>query len=270
MWKAERFQRIRTALKTFGKLTIESVAKDLEVSSETVRRDFKELEDLGELKRVRGGVKAMESGSEAPISQRTTEQVKEKRAIARAAAPHIQSGQVLFVDAGSTTTLLADELARISGITVITNSVDVAVRINQPKSRVANENKAILLGGMMHDSLLATFGDKTVGEIYNYCADLALLSPVGIDAEYGATSFDPAEAEVARAMVANARQVLILADHTKLGVVSRVSYCRPERIDLLITDEKSLKSPHFAKIKEAFRAVCVDSQTVKGPDSSQG
>jgi len=261
MWKAERFQRIRSAINTFGTLTIESAAKELEVSTETIRRDFKEMETLGELKRIRGGaILLIENGSEPPISQRITEQVKEKRAIAKGTAHLVKSGQVLFVDAGSTTTLLADELAHLSGITVITNSVNVAVRMSQLKSRVTNENKAILLGGAMNESLLATFGDKTIGEIYGYRADLALLSPVGMDRSYGATSFDPAEAEVAKAMVANARRTILLADHTKLGVVSRVSYCKPEHIDTLVTDAHSEKSPHFNEIKEVVGAVCIDGR----------
>lgn len=260
MWKAERFQRIRTAINTFGKLTIENAAKELEVSTETIRRDFKEMETLGELKRIRGGAVLLENTTEPPISQRITEQVREKRAIAKAAVSLVKSGQVLFVDAGSTTTILADELAHLSGITVITNSVDIAVRMNQLKSRVTNENRTILLGGSLNESLLATFGDKTVGDIYSYRADIALLSPVGMDSTYGATSFDPAEAEVAKAMAQNARRTILLADNSKLGVVSRVSYCRPDNIDTLVTDEKSRKSPHFELISKAVSALCIDGE----------
>jgi DeoR family transcriptional regulator, fructose operon transcriptional repressor len=185
MWKAERFQRIRSAINTFGKLTIEGAAKDLEVSTETIRRDFNEMDGRGELKRIRGGAILIDNMFEPPLSQRITEQVKEKRAMAKGTALLVKSGQVLFVDAGSTTTLLADELVHLSGITVITNSVNVAVRMSQLKSRVTNENKTIFLGGAMNESLLATFGDKTIGEIYGYRADLALLSPVGLDRSYG-------------------------------------------------------------------------------------
>lgn len=255
MWKAERFQRIRTALETFGKLTIDAAAKDLEVSCETVRRDFKEMEELGELKRIRGGAMALGSTAEAPLSQRSTEHVREKKSIVREAATYVQSGMILFVDAGSTTALLAEELAHLSGITVVTNSVNVAVRINQLKSRVANGNRAILLGGMLDESLLATFGDKTVGEIFSYCADMALLSPVGIDAGYGATSFDPSEAEIAKSMAANARRVVLLADSSKLGVVSRVSFCCTEKIDTLVTDGKSVNSSSLQALEKVIKRI---------------
>jgi len=263
MWKAERFQRIRSSINTFGKITIENTAKELEVSSETIRRDFKEMEALGELKCIRGGAILCDNGFEPPISQRITEQVNEKRQMAKTSSVLISSGQIVFVDAGSTTTLLADELSHVSGITVITNSVDVAVRINQQKSRITNENHAILLGGSLNESLLATFGDKTVGDIYSYHADVALLSPVGIDPTYGATSYDLAEAEIARAMVANARRSVLLADHTKMGVVSRVSYCKPEQIDTLVTDRKSLKLKQFAEIKKTVGRIFVDGRLIE-------
>lgn len=263
MWKAERFQRIRTAIHTFGKITIENTAKELEVSMETVRRDFKEMEALGELKRIRGGAILRDTGFEPPISQRITEQVAEKRQMAKTACSLINSGQVIFVDAGSTTTLLADELSHVSGVTVITNSVDVAIRMNQQKSRITNENQTILLGGALNESLLATFGDKTVGDIYSYHADVALLSPVGIDPTYGATSYDLAEAEIAKAMVANSRRTVLLADYTKMGVISRVSYCKPEQIDSLITDRKSLKQKEFTEIRSTVPKVFVDSERVQ-------
>jgi len=262
MWKEERFQRIRTAINTFGKLTIESAAKELDVSSETIRRDFREMEVRGELRRIRGGAILLDDGSEPPISQRVTEQVKEKHAMARAAAILVRSGQTVFVDAGSTTNLLADELAHLSGITVITNSVNVALKMSQLKSRIANANHSVLLGGTMNESVMATFGDRTIGDIYTYRADVALLSPVGIDSVYGATDFDPAEAEVARAMVANAKRVILLADYTKIGVVSRVSYCKPQQVDMLVTDTKSCKSQHFEEIKRVVGQVCIDGKAL--------
>jgi len=262
MWKEERLQRIRTAINTFGKLTIENAAKELDVSTETIRRDFKEMEVLGELKRIRGGAILPDDGSEPPISQRITEQVKEKRSMARSTAILVRSGQTVFVDAGSTTNLLADELAHLSGITVITNSVNVAMKMSQLKSRISNGNHSILLGGTLNESLMATFGDKTVGDIYTYRADVALLSPVGVDPVYGATNFDPAEAEVARAMVANAKRLILLADYTKIGVVSRVSYCKPRQIDTLVTDVKSYKSEHFNEMKRAVEQVCIDGKVL--------
>ena len=92
-------------------------------------------------------------------------------------------------------------------------------------------NEVILLGGSISDRAMATTGATTVLDIQRYRADMALLSPVGIDHRHGATNYDHAETEVARAMVANADRVVILADYSKIGQRSRISYCPIDGID---------------------------------------
>lgn len=257
MWKEERLQRIRTLLQTNGRITIERVANDLKVSRETTRRDFLEMEHIGELKRIRGGAISLEAGHEPPISYRNNERIKEKRLIAKAVVSRIESGQTLFIDTGSTTSILAEELAMVSGIFVITNSLFIAQRLSSQECRLGNSIVTMLLGGMIHDTLPATFGEKTIAEIYRHHADIAILSPVGIDATYGATSFDPAEAEIARAMVENSGLTYILADNVKLGVKSRVGFCPPEKIDVLFTDKKARTSNHFLKIQDNVNEIMV-------------
>lgn len=255
MWKEERFQKIRTLLQTYGRVTIKRAAEDLDASRETIRRDFSEMEQLGELKKIRGGAIALDPEHEPPITLRNNEQRKEKKAIAKAVASRIKSGHTLFIDAGSTTSILAEELAKTTGITVITNSLFVAQRLSVEKCRLANSITTILLGGMLHDSLPATFGEKTIAEIFRHHADIALLSPVGLDAHYGATSFDPAEAEIARAMIDNSKLSYLLADSTKLGRTSRVGFCPTENIDVLFTDKKARNSMELLKIKDRIEDV---------------
>lgn len=208
------------------------------------------MEQIGELKRIRGGAITPESKHEPPLTHRNNEQRREKRAIAKAAASRIKSGQTLLVDTGSTTSILAEELAKLTGITVITNSISIAQRLSGEKCRLANSITTILLGGVIHDSLPATFGEKTIAEIYRHHADIALVSPVGIDAHYGATSFDPAEAEIARAMIENSKTSFLLADSTKIGRTSRVGFCTTDNIDTFFTDKKALKIMDFLKIKD--------------------
>lgn len=247
MWQEERFQRIRALLTTFQRVSTDRLVAELDVSRETVRRDLLELEALGELRRVHGGAVKIED--EPPIAERANTRIKYKRAIARAAAGLVSSGQTLLLGAGSTTAILAEELAKLSGLTVITNSFDVALRINGGGEQAERTNEVIVLGGSLGDRLPATFGESTVAEIYRYRADLALLSPVGVDPRYGATSFDPREAEVARAMVTNAAHTVILADYSKIGLRSRVSYCPVERIDRLITNTKASQEPALDELK---------------------
>ncbi|QKH35817.1 DeoR/GlpR transcriptional regulator [Achromobacter pestifer] len=246
MWQEERYQRIRALLSSLQQVSTDRIVGELGVSRETVRRDLLELEAMGELRRVHGG--AVPVHSEPPIAERVHTRVKYKRAIARAAAGLVSSGQTLFLDAGSTTSVLADELAKLSGLTVITNSFDVALKVGAAGN---GANQLIMLGGSVGGPVCATAGDLTIAEIHRYRADLALLSPVGVDAEFGATNYDLREAEVARAMAASAKQLVLLADFSKIGLCSRVSYCSADRIDHLVTNSSAQKSPAYAALKSA-------------------
>lgn len=250
MWQEDRLHRIRGLLATFQQLTTDRIAADLGVSRETVRRDLILLEAQGELRRVHGG--AVLNDAEPPFAERAQTRVRFKRAIACVAAREVRSGHTLFLDAGSTTSILAEELAKLSGLTVVTNSFDVALHMNAAEDREAHRNEIVVLGGYLNRSLPATFGEMTILEIHRYRADIALLSPVAVDARHGATSFDHGEAAVARAMVANAKRVVILADYSKIGLASRVSYCPSARFDQLITNGKAADRPAMADLRGAL------------------
>lgn len=249
MWHEERRQRIRSLLTTFGRVSVDRVTEEFGVSRETIRRDLLDMEADGELRRVRGGAVMAEERREAPYSVRSSVRVKEKRVIAGAAARLVHSGQTLFLDAGSTTAILAERLAGLSGLTVITNSVDVATHLSEGARAEGRANRTVLIGGDFNAEPPATFGGVAVNELSRYQADLALLSPFGLDLHKGATSFDPREAEIARAMVASARNTVILADHSKIGGVSRVSYCSLGDITHLVVDARAARVSHFDAIR---------------------
>ena len=251
MWQEERYQRIRALLSTLQRVTTDRIVAELGVSRETVRRDLVAMEELGELKRVHGG--AIHVEDEAPIAERAHSRVKFKQDIVRATASRLSRGQTLFIDAGTTTNLLAEELAKLGGLTVVTNSFDVALKMRGPAS--GSDNQVIVLGGTLGDRAPATVGGTTVAEIYRHHADIALLSPTGIDAKQGASNYDQPEAEVARAMAANAEQVFILADYSKIGHRSRVAYCSVERVDLLITNRRAEGEPGFEELDAVLREV---------------
>jgi len=253
MWQADRHQRIRALLCTLQRVSTERIMADLGVSRETVRRDLLDLEALGELRRVHGG--AIKPADEAPIAERIHMRVKSKTAIANAAVGLIASGQTLFIDAGTTTTALAEELAKLANLTIVTNSIEVALKLRGPPEQTDRANDVILLGGSISNRALATTGPSTVLDVQRYRADLALLSPVGIDHRHGATNYDHAETEVARAMVANADRVAILADYSKIGQRSRISYCSVEKIDVLVTNRKAADVAGFAALKRKLPRV---------------
>ncbi|MDM0027358.1 DeoR/GlpR family DNA-binding transcription regulator [Variovorax saccharolyticus] len=250
MLQAERFLRIRSLLATFSRVSVDRIVQDLEVSRETVRRDLLELEGYGELRRVHGGAVAAGPEPEPPLSVRLIARQREKRAIAKATASLLKPGQTLFLDAGSTTAILAEEIATLSGMTVLTNSLSIALKLAGADEGRASGNAVRLLGGQIDVKSQATHGDGTLEDIRRFCADVALLSPVGLHPKHGAMSFEHHEAAVARAMAAQARQVVILADHSKIGQASRVTYRRTSEIDIIVTDAKAQESGALAALRK--------------------
>ncbi len=257
MLQEERFVRIRMLLATFSRLSTDRIAQELSVSRETVRRDLVELETLGALRRVHGGVVAPGPAPEPPLAVRQTVRAKEKRAIARAAVQLLQPGQTLFVDAGGTTALLAAELSTLSGLTIITNGLTVALQLAAADTNREARNQVILLGGTVNPAVQATHGDITVAEIHRYRADVALLSPVGVHGQHGATNFEHHEAAVARAMAQQAQRLIVLADHSKIGQTSRVVYAVPQDIDTIITDSAARALPALSALQAAGNHVIV-------------
>lgn len=246
MLPEERQERILALLASFQHLSTERIAADLGVSRETVRRDVLKLESLGRLRRVFGGVSVVDDAPEDPIEKRAQVQRKEKQRIARAAVRLLEPGKTVFIDAGSTVSALAAELASLKGLTVVTNSFDVAAWLTgRQEAGGTNGHDVIVLGGRPHNDLRATYGDITVGQIVRYRADFAFLSPVGLHSVAGATSYDGAEAEVARAMCRQSRHVVILADYSKLGRSSRVQFCEIGRIGTIITDGRAREQADF-------------------------
>jgi DeoR family fructose operon transcriptional repressor len=109
---------------------------------------------------------------------------------------------------------------------------------------------------IVHD-LPETGGASTINDIYRFKADLALLSPFGIDINGAATNFFEHTAEIARAMVLNAAGVVLIADHSKIGVTSRVRFCELDQVSVLVTDKKAKTSPALASLSRVIERVVV-------------
>lgn len=252
MWHEERYNRIRHLLGTSGQVSVERIVEELKVSRETVRRDLLALESLGEIQRVHGG--AVLVGEEPPIDVRAATRVREKQAIAREVVRLVGNGQTVFLDAGTTTSIIAEALAGLRGLLVITNSLAVARTLGAGRAG-QHDNHVHLLGGSFNAELSSTHGAATVAEIQRYQANVAILSPVGIDATAGASSQLLEEAEVARAMAVNARHTIIAADHAKIGLRSRVAYCPCDAIGTLVTNGRARQAAAMHGVAQAVAEV---------------
>lgn len=253
MLQHERLHRIQSLLNRLHRVSTERIINDLKISRETARRDIIELEQLGLCKRVHGGIIANDPVPiEAPLNIRTTQNAREKRAIAKLAVQQIQSGQTIFLDAGSTTSIFAEELKTLSGITVITNSFQVAINLNNEEH--PTDNHTILLGGSVH-ARPQTQGDLVISEIQRYHVDFCVLSAVGVSPIHGATSFYVEEANIAKAMLKNSHQSILLADPSKLHVVSRVQYAKPSEISMLITTAEANSAAYEEDFQTNFKHI---------------
>lgn len=239
MLQHERLHRIQTLLKRLHRLSTERIMSELNISRETARRDMIELEHMRVAQRVHGGLIITETlQTEAPLLVRQAQNAKEKRAIAKMAIQQLDAGQTVFIDAGSSTAILAEELRSFSGLTILTNSLQVVLNLTVAIEPDQQQHEIILLGGRIGPRA-CTQGDVLIAEIQRYRADVALLSAVGVSAVHGASSFYPEEACIAQAMQQQSQQLMLLADHSKLDVVSRVRFAQTQDITVLITDREA-------------------------------
>jgi DeoR family glycerol-3-phosphate regulon repressor len=229
MHRTARQSAILTEVTNAGSCSVADLARQLDVSGETIRRDIKRMASQGLLRKVHGGATLPGPLHEASFEQRMSENAAAKEAIARAAAAHVADGETLSFDTGTTTACVARALAGRRGLTVVTNSLDIA-RV------MAGTNRVFMAGGELHAELGAGLGPVAVDFVSQFRVRTAFLSAGAIDAEDGLTDFEMDEALFSRALIGAAERVIVVADHSKFGKHALVRACEIEAIDMLITD----------------------------------
>jgi DeoR/GlpR family transcriptional regulator of sugar metabolism len=234
MFAAQRHKLIVEELRRRGAVRVSELTELLAVSEMTVRRDLDALAAAGLLEKVhggatfRGGLSAEEPGFEA----KSHRQLKEKEAIARAAARLIEPGQSIGVTAGTTTWRLAHHLSLVPDLTVVTNSIQVAnVLYREPRQDLT----VVLTGGMRTPSD-ALVGPIALTAIRSLHLDMLFLGVHGISADAGLTTPNLLEAETDRALVTASERLVVVADHTKWGVVGISTIAQLGEADTVITD----------------------------------
>jgi len=162
MWQEERQQKIRSLLAAYGQVSIDRVVDDFGVSRETIRRDLMEMELAGELRRVRGGAVPF-AREDTTFGVRITLRLQEKRTICATALGFLESGQPIFMDAGSTSSTMAEALAGPTGLTnltIITNSIDVASQLAEKPGELSRGTRIIMLAGNVKQDPMETYGEK--------------------------------------------------------------------------------------------------------------
>ena len=228
----ERRQRVLDLVSTKGFATLADLALEIQVSESTVRRDLEFWHQQGNLKRTHGGAIFVGDGSSFPaLEERIDAQLEEKRAIARAAVGRICDGDTVLLD-GGTTTLEAARLLLGRSIQVVTNSLPIAALLAGSR-----ETDLVLLGGYIYPKTGVALGPFTVRMMQDLHVHQTLLSVSGLT-ERGLFNSTLLLVETERAMMRCADEVVLLADHTKVGRPALAFLCEWSEIDLLVIDRK--------------------------------
>ncbi|MGH2607394.1 MAG: DeoR/GlpR family DNA-binding transcription regulator [Anaerolineales bacterium] len=246
---AQRRQKIRQYLEDQGIAQSAALGELLGVSEATVRRDLERLEKEG-VERTHGGAMLSQRLPKEPAYARSAlAHPEEKRRIGRAAAELVEPGDTIFVNSGTTTTQFVRALRgrpALAGLTVVTNSLSAALEARE------GGWETILVGGSFRpisNSVVGRFAVETLRQIY---AAKAFLGVDGISLKFGCTTPISGEAEVARQMIEHARgSVVIVADHSKWGVVSNFPLASLDEIDVLVADDGL--APQWRRELEARR-----------------
>lgn len=228
----ERREKIAAVVRETSRASVDELAKMLDISRETVRRDLTLLSEQGLLRKVHGGAVQPQTAREGSLRDREAANRPQKIAIGRCAAQLFDNGDSIFIDAGTTTTLFAAALAEIGGFTVMTNSVPVAARLTE--SRLSNE--VYLLGGRYAAENQEVLGPVALDQINGFHADHAVLAIGAVDLTGKGMDYNADEAYIAKAMLRRARHKTVLADSSKFGRHALFQVCEARDIDRLITD----------------------------------
>lgn len=235
MYAEERQQAMAQLVAARGRLSVNLLAEEYDVTTETVRRDLSALERMGLVRRVHGGAVPASSLAviESGLVERDSAHTAEKERIARAALDLLPPpGSTVLIDAGSTTHRFASLLPRDHRLVVVTHAVPIAARLaGNPQIELH------LLPGRVRTTTQAAVGVDTVAALAGLRADAVFLGTNGVSVGHGLSTPDRDEAATKRAMVTSSRQVVVLADASKVGAEAPVRFAELEEVDVLVTDD---------------------------------
>lgn len=217
-----------------GGVRVSDLVRELSVSDMTIRRDLELLHDRGLIEKVHGGATTVPGSAlfEPGFAAKSALQEGEKEAIAEAAAAIVEPGAAIAMSAGTTTYAIARRLIDVVRLTVVTNSPRIADILHEAGRA---DQTIILIGGVRtpSDALVGPFAVSALRSVH---VDLVFLGVHGMDPQSGFTSPNLNEAETDRALVEAGRRLVVVADHTKWGVVSLSTIAPLDKADILITD----------------------------------
>jgi DeoR family transcriptional regulator of aga operon len=253
-----RLTAILKELRRSGTVSVESLSADLDVSLVTIRRDLDQLERDGLLHRTHGGAVAIEPLFYEPFKNDRSFQAQlekfadEKRRIGRAAAALVEKGEAIALTPGTTTTEVIRSLPLNQNITVVTNTVNIAMELSKRK-----DLDIFVTGGHLRGDWFSLVGPTAIHSLQRMLIHTVFIGADGIDAVWGASCLSSDESDLNSAMVRLARRRIAVVDHSKFGVVAGWRICQTQDLHILITDTGATD-----EMIEPFRQAGVDVRRV--------
>lgn len=238
MLAEQRRQRILAELEREESIEVAELCELFGVSDMTIRRDLEVLDKHNLLQKVHGGaVRAPKTGAEPHFEYKRKLNLAEKQAIAREAIGMIETGGTVAFSAGTTTWQIASALQSANkSLTFITNSTNIALKLQE-----SGWEQIILSGGIFRtpsDALVGPYADRVLNSVN---ADILFLGVHGVHSIAGLTTPNVAEAETNGTLLETAQRIVVVADHSKLGVVALAKIAPISKVDILITDSGASK-----------------------------
>jgi DeoR family transcriptional regulator, fructose operon transcriptional repressor len=220
--------KILEALRDQKKVSVGEFSRQFDVAESNMQLDLADLEDSGLVHCFRGGAKIVEVSTFDARMERNSAQ---KAGIARLAASHVQEGEALYLDSGTTVMLLARELKKIAGVTVITNSPPLL-----PILSAGSDRKIILVGGEYSHDDRCCFGLMTEKELADIYVSKVFMGADHVDVENGGVFAHLRNLGYIRKIVTNARQTILLSDSSKFNRIQGMKILDLSSVDIVITD----------------------------------
>jgi DeoR family transcriptional regulator, aga operon transcriptional repressor len=247
----DRRARISALVRQHGSVRVSELAELFQVSTVTIRNDLAQLEQEGVLLRDRGGAVAIGQRSAlVAFEQRATVRQPLKERIGRAAAALVDPGDTILLDAGTTVVEMIKYLPREEQLTVVTNALNVALEL-----RSLRHVHALLLGGTINYATFGTLGPLTEQGLANLNVQKLFLAAETVDLATGITDSTLEIAQVKRAMVRTARQVILLVDSSKWGRTGFITVAPLSAIHTVIVDDGLAESDRVALERMGIRLI---------------
>lgn len=239
MYSIQRQSLILDLLEIEGEVEVTMLANKFATSTETIRRDLREMEKSGLLTRTHGGAvlarNKYSDGYEYPLLVRGVQKYEEKQLICRATIPLLEDGDTIFLDNSSTTMHLLKYIPSNIKITVLTNSIQVMLEAG----KLNNSNLIVIsVGGIFNVKNYSLTGVLSKNYAQNFYPDKAIMSCRGISKKSGMTDASIYEIEVKRIMIEHSKEFILMADYTKFGLTGAIYLGGLDEIDLVVTDSK--------------------------------